>query len=130
MLDISPNNNRSFVIVSSNKFDQFLDALELHNIGHKLLIGCYKRELEQSVIISYDDWLRDVRAWSLVADQESALILTRKNLQDGHRYAFLQSLPGTARKYLGTFKPITPKDLIGRDSWTLEENGQHWGTEL
>lgn len=121
----------SYVIFSSTQSkDAVVSHLQQHEIGYKLLYGCYKGEQENSYLVNARNWNAIA---CLLAGQQTVLQLGPM-VPNGPRNAtarisMFHYVDGSNRLpySLGFFLNITQADAMRLDGWTLDcDTQQYW----
>jgi hypothetical protein len=101
------------------QFSHHLDmkrAMQKTKDSVKTCIGSYKGVMEQSFIMSRDDFDLVVRGTKWVENQESIL-----HVEDGHRgvvYGALEYLADGTTEHIGVLREVSQSEAIQHDGWT------------
>jgi hypothetical protein len=101
------------------QFSHHLDmkrAMQKTKDSVKTCIGSYKGVMEQSFIMSRDDFDLVVRGTKWVENQESIL-----HVEDGHRgvvYGALEYLADGTTEHIGVLREIDKREVMAYDAWT------------
>jgi hypothetical protein len=101
------------------QFSHHLDmkrAMQKTKDSVKTCIGSYKGVMEQSFIMSRDDFDLVVRDSQWIKDQESILHIEDGNA--GKVYGELEFLVDGSRQYLGQVSEVSQDEAMQHDGWT------------
>jgi hypothetical protein len=101
------------------QFSHHLDmkrAMQKTKDSVKTCIGSYKGVMEQSFIMSRDDFDLVVRGTKWVENQESILHIEDGNA--GKVYGELEFLADGSRQYLGQVSEVSQDEAMQHDGWT------------
>jgi len=118
-----------------SKFTHYVDvqkAMQRMDGDMKLCIGAYKGVLEQSFIMTKEDFCEHIEGKSYIQNQESVLLV-----EDGHYgkvYASLWYLDQGVRDgehfSLGLLKAVDKEEALSKDAWTYRPDlNTYWITE-
>ena len=110
----------------SAKFYRYIDTLRVSmklRMAPQLCIGSYKGELENSVLMDYNDFEEHVRKSGWVDNQESILVISPLNYHASQKQGHLEFLDGSKDVYLGRWETTHKPELF--DGWT-HTNGRYY----